>query len=106
MGSIARMDRCNRFIVEFNDLAKKLYDFSEFPSYVQSGLGTGFGSGVVRLYVMFGHKGREEELIYPTIFFCGEEMDEDTINRVCDLFQLEEGEAVERLKRAKLIGGS
>jgi hypothetical protein len=102
MGSIVRMERNERFINAFNELACEKYSFREFPCFKQQSLGD--DCEMVRMFVMIENRGREEELMLPIIFFDPEEgFDWDIINRVCEVFDLEETEAKQMLRQAELI---
>jgi hypothetical protein len=104
MGSMARGNRCDRFVEEFNADAKRLFSMEDFPCFKSQSLGMSDSEEVVRMYVRLAHREHEEELCMETVFFDPEEQDEHTISRVCDLLKLEEDEAKKRLKRARLVG--
>lgn len=102
MGSSARMSRSERFIEEFNETACEIADMLHFPCVGSQALGFGNGEQV-HLYIRMDWQGRSEEMMDETVYFDPEEGDEDLIERVVDLFKIEEEEAVARLKKAELI---
>jgi hypothetical protein len=103
MGDIATTDRCDRFISEFAQDAIAKYGLN--ASWVKNqGLGVHEGWQEVHLYVLLdgGDDGMEVMLESP-IFFAADEREDDLVERVIELFEIDEATARERLRRAELI---
>ncbi len=103
MGQMAQMDRCRRFIEEFNEDAVRLHGHK--PDEYPQGLGHHESWGQVFLYGSMndGEGGQREFLFECPLFFDSEEPTEDRVERVMDLFDLTEAEARKRLKKAGLL---
>ncbi len=107
MGSIATQDRCARFIDEFNDDAVRVH--GPAGSFVRN-QGLGIMESWNQVFLFVSVAGPEEgldtpstELMVPTIMFDPEEQANDLVERVCDLFELDEETARTRLKKAELL---
>src|SRR3972149_856297 len=101
MGSSVRMGRCERFIDEFNDDACRAFVLRGSHIKVQR---LDMMEGWEQVYLFFAVQDADApdgttELILPTLFFDPEEPEEDMIERVMDLFGLDESMALERLKK-------
>jgi hypothetical protein len=103
MGSIARMDRCEMFINEFKHDACVRFDMSAFPAFSAQCLAESDGEEVVRMYVLFDWQGHEEELMMNYVFFNPEDSLDDSVDLLCDLFDIDGDEAERRLKKAGLF---
>ncbi len=103
MGSLSRMSRCERFIVEFGQDAITKYGIN--AAWVTNQfLGWLDAVEEVRLFVIAKYGDNEIELMLSTpVFFWPEEDAEFTIERVSSLFDLDRDTAALRLRRARLI---
>ena len=103
MGSIAREERCGKFIKEFEADVVKLYGIKGDFVVLQE-LGTDGYLDQVFLYVtVLDSSGKRHCLCENTIFFSTEDMREDMIDNVVNLLNISEEEAIRRLKKAELI---
>ena len=100
MESSSRMDRCNRFIGEFNETACNRFSFREFSCFVRQSLGE--NEGVVRMFVVIENRGREEELMMPIVFFDPEDEHAWSVDRLVEFLDLSESKAERRLTKACL----
>jgi hypothetical protein len=102
---MGRGNRCERFIKEFNQDAIESYGVS-FGFVIKQSLGVMDSWGQVFLFVEVaeGANAPSEELMLPVIMFDDEESEADTVERICELFELDETVARERLKKADLFG--
>ena len=103
MGSISRMNRCERFIQEFGDDADKRFNLSDFPCVIAQHLAMSYGNEAVYMYYDLHWNDHDDVLMRDLVLFEPETDRESTISRVCELFGLEEEEAIKRLKKAQLI---
>lgn len=103
MGSVARGLRADRFIKEFNSDACTRWSMSDFPGFASQSLGFDESYEVVRMFVRFENRGREEELCFPFVVYDPEWDDSSAVDIVEDMFGLEEGAAWERMVRAELV---
>ncbi len=103
MGSLSRMNRCERFVEEFKDDALRRFGWPENPSVVSSSLGVDYEEECVRFYLMFRWNEREEEVCLDQVFYYPENFEDDTVRMVVDYFEIEQDQAIERLKKAQLI---
>jgi hypothetical protein len=107
MGGIARMNRSERFIKEFGELAKSMYAPGPEGQKVFPNWNIAFDSSseTVQLYWSNTLDGVERSFIADSfpVFFNPDEDDDDAIERVMDLFELKRDVAIERLKRSDLI---
>jgi|SRR3990172_891933 len=102
MGTLSRQSHCERFIEEFNTDATKKYGIN-LPWVINQELSIMEGWDQVYLFVYLEHDGKKFELMDPTLFFDPEELDEDTIERTSNMFDINEDEARKRLFKARLI---
>ncbi len=108
MGSIARLNRCERYIEEFNEDARRDYGPREEHKHFFKRYSLGMGDDEL-VHMYYSTDPNEEEpqefmaLEPPHIFFDPEEPYEDCISRVEEIYQLTREEAVARLRKAELI---
>lgn len=102
MGSFSDQERSRRFIEEFNaDAVKDYGPVGPFIGQVTAGLGYCDHDHTVR---MFWRTDAVELLVYDApMFFDPNNPDHYTVALVCETLQMEEDEAIKRLKKAKLI---
>jgi hypothetical protein len=103
MGDIATTDRCDRFISEFNQDAIAKYGLN--ASWVKSqGLGLHEGWKEVHLYFLLDiGDGEVEVMLVSPIFFAADECEDDLVERVVELFEIDEETARERLRRTEVL---
>lgn len=93
---------CDRFIDEFWDDAKKLFNMDDFPNVVSCGLGYG-PMDWVYFCAEFKHGDRVESLMFDTVVFDPSWMKDDMIENIAGLFSLDEKTVKLRLKKIQII---
>ena len=103
MGSISRMYRAERFIKEFGDEILTNWALDVGCCITSRALGFDESSEMVHIFYGVLRNGNQDELMSPAIFFNPEGDKDETVQAVCEFVQIEEDEAIRRLKKAKLI---
>ncbi len=106
MGSLSRLNRCERFLEEFRQDALLRFGWKECPAVASNDLGIDYDAECVKFYLTLEWNEREEEVCLDMILYGPEWEDEEVVRATADYFELDSSLVVERLKKAKLIAAS
>jgi hypothetical protein len=109
VGTFTQVSCCERFIDEFKKDILEAYPLPEeirgqFKS--ELGMTSTSGDAHVRIFRSFRYEGGKEYLFIDAetpAFFCADEISGEVVVRLEATLQMKRDEAIERLKKAKLI---